>query len=177
LRETVVLQSTFERKHATPDVLADYTHLASNKGEISEQAFAALYGSAYEQVKRANKRPYTINSTLNDLRGTLFGKLLRKAMLGSALKTVADDEPERRLVARKMIEQTVSNMPLRGLAASSGGTLTRGMVEGFAMLANGQLLRGCRKVLRSLPSKKNHVSQHGERRLASSYEECEVNVP
>lgn len=176
LRDTVWLQSSAPVKRTAPEALADYMRLASNKGEISEQAFAALYGSSYEQMRGTSKQPYTSNSTLNDIRGTLFGKILRKAMLGSALKTVANDEPERQLVARKMITETVANMPLRGLAASSGGSLTHGMAEGFAMLANGQFVRGCYKLLRSLPAKKNHISPPPKISSTSSYEDREVKV-
>lgn len=171
LRETVLFQSSFQEKHAISEALAEYTHLASNKGAISEQAFAALYGSSYEWMKRASigQRRYTVNSTLNDLQATFIGKLLHKVMMGASLKMVVDDDPERLLVSRKMIEQTVSNTPLRGLAFSSGGALTLGMMEGFAMLANGQVFQGSRQVLRSLPRRKPRASARKD-----SSHRCEV---
>lgn len=160
LRETILFQASFQDQQAILEVLADYTQLASNQGAISEQAFAALYGSAYEQMRReaSTKKPYTVNSTLNDLQSTLIGKILRKAAVGAALKLVAKDKPERQLVLRKMMGEAITNTPLRGIASSSEGAITLGMAEGLAMLANGQLVRGCRQILRSLPAKKSRNS-------------------
>ena len=177
LRETVTIQTHFQAKQELPEVLTEYTQLESLKGVISEQAFAALYGSGYEQMKNAHPKRYTVNSTLNDMQRTWIGKILRKSSLRRALETVADEDPERRLVARRMLEETVTNMPLRTMAISSGGTMTLGMAEGFAMLANGQFLRGGRQILRSLPAKKNQVSQPDKRRPMLSYEDREVNIP
>jgi beta-glucosidase len=158
LHETIVLQSSFQGQHVQSEALAEYRQLASNKGAISEQAFSALYGSNYEQIKRAaSTKHYTMNSTLNDLQSTWIGKLLRKVSVGAALKMVVDDEPERQLVAMKMMEEIVTNTPLRGMVTSSGGTLTLGMAEGLALLANGKFFQGCSKVLRSLPAKKNQM--------------------
>lgn len=158
LRESVILHSNIQAQPAQSDVLAEYSDLARNQGNISARAFAELYGSIYEQMTGAPTRPYTLNATFNDIQGTLIGKLLRKTIVGAALKSVADDTPERQLVARKMIEETIIHMPLRGLATSSGGRLTLGMVKGFVMLANGQWFRGVRQVLRSLPRKKPAAS-------------------
>ncbi|MBO0781946.1 MAG: glycoside hydrolase family 3 C-terminal domain-containing protein [Ktedonobacteraceae bacterium] len=150
LHERVIVQSNFQAKLEQPKALTEYMQLASNKGAISEQAFAALYGECYEQMKSVSQKSYTLNSTLNDLQGTWIGRLLRKTVVEAALKMVADDKPERQLVARKMLEETVTNTPLRGLAISSGGAMTLGMAEGFAMLANGQFFLGTVQLLRSL---------------------------
>ncbi|HET8845217.1 MAG TPA: glycoside hydrolase family 3 C-terminal domain-containing protein, partial [Ktedonobacteraceae bacterium] len=154
LRQTIIVHSSVPDQLAQPEILARGTRPAHNKGNISARDFIALYGSASEQIADAGQKVYTLNSTLNDLQPTLIGKLLRKVIVGMALKTVARDTPERQLVARKMLEETVTNMPLRGLATSSGGSLTLRMTEGLVMLANGWLLRGSRQVLRSLPRKK-----------------------
>lgn len=153
LRASIVIHSPFQKQDVLSETLAEYTHLASNKGVISEQAFAALYGHAYIQTREISRRPYTINSTLNDLQGTLLGKILRLAIVRTALKMVVDDDPERQFVVRKMIEYTVSHTPLRSLSTSSGGALTYGMVEGLIMLVNGQFLQGCGRIMRSLPRK------------------------
>lgn len=153
LRQTIIIHGQ-QPARPLPDTLVEYTRLATNKGQISQQTFAALYGSEYAEMPTAAARPYTVNSTLNDIQSTFIGKVLRRAMTNAALKSVAQDDPTRRLVTTKMLEETLLNMPLRSLATSSEGALTMGMAEGFVLLANGQFLRGGLKILRSLPKKK-----------------------
>jgi hypothetical protein len=149
-----VLHTSYQELPAQPDILAAYNDLAQNKGDIPAHVFAALYGSTYEQMQNAGQvKPFTLNSTLNDLQGTLIGKILRGAIVKTALKSVANDAPERQLVAWKMLEEVMTNMPLRAMVTSSGGTLTMGMAEGVIRLANGRFARGCWQLLRSLPRK------------------------
>jgi beta-glucosidase len=153
LRQTILVHGQ-QPAGKLPDALVEYTRLASNKGQISQQTFAALYGSAYAEMQVTAAHPYTVNSTLNDIQSTFIGKVLRKSMINAALKGMAHDDPTRRLVTAKMLEETLLNMPLRGLATSSEGVLTLGMVEGFILLANGHFLRGGLRLLRWLPERK-----------------------
>lgn len=153
LSQTIIVHGQ-QPAGTVPAALVEYTQLAANKGQISPQSFAALYGSTYAEMQISAARPYTVNSTLNDIQHTFIGKVLRKSIVKTALKGVAHDDPERRLVTCKMLEETLLNMPLRGLATSSEGALTLGMVEGFIMLANRQFVRGGLKTLHSLSKKK-----------------------
>lgn len=153
LRQTIMVHGQ-QPAGPLPVALVEYTQLATNKGQISRQAFAALSGSAYAEMQAIPARLFTVNSTLNDIQHTFIGKILRTSIVSAALKGVANDDPERRLITCKMLEETLLNMPLRSLATSSEGALTLGMVEGFVMLANGQFLRGGLKILRSLQKKK-----------------------
>ena len=153
LRQTIMVHGQ-QPAGTVPAALVEYTQLAENRGQISQQSFATLYGSTYAEMQAPARRPYTVNSTLNDIQHTFIGKVLRKSTVNTALKGVANDDPERRLVTCKMLEEALLNMPLRGIATSSEGALTLGMAEGFIMLANGQFLRGGLKILSSLPKKK-----------------------
>lgn len=153
LRQTILVHGQ-QPAGKLPDALVEYTRLVSNKGQISRQTFAALYGSTYAEMQVAAAHPYTVNSTLNDIQSTFIGKILRRSMINAALKGMAHDDPTRRLVTAKMLEETLLNMPLRGLATSSEGVLTLGMAEGLILLANGHFLRGWLKLLRSLPERK-----------------------
>lgn len=141
------------RPAEAPDVSAAYAHLVENHGAISDAAFAALSGTPVPQPPTHRRRSYTVNSTLADIKHTLFGRLLYRVTMRSAVRMVVDADPERQLAARQMIARTMSQIPLRGLAASSGGSLTHGMVTAFALFANGRFFRGLRQLLRSLPPK------------------------
>ena len=160
LQESVTIQSTYQGTISpTPEALADYLHLETNRGKITDAAFAELYGRTYPTSQRPDGRPYTVNSTLDDLKGTLVGAILYRVLIRMAVNMTVDVDPERQRLARNMIRRAMPEIPLRSLAASSGGVLTHGMVEGLAMMANGQMLKGSRKLLRSLPPRKQSASQ------------------
>jgi beta-glucosidase len=160
LRKSVLFQSSQQTHITLSNDVAEYLQLAQNKGAISERAFAALYGHAYQSNKQSPYQPYTVNSTLADIKKTLIGRLLYKAMINAGVNTVVDSDPERQLVSRLLIRQTLAHVPLRALANSSGGAFTHGMAEGLARLANGQFLRGISQILRSLPRRKSLHSTH-----------------
>jgi beta-glucosidase len=146
------------RQGASDDALIEYRSLALNHGAISDAAFAALYGPTYRKEAPRRRRPYTINSTLSDIKGTLIGRILYRATMRQAVNVITDSDPERELAARQMVRRTIEDMPLRGLATSSGGAVTYGMMESFVALANGHLLRGALSLLRSLPPSKRSQS-------------------
>jgi beta-glucosidase len=155
LRGSVFFHSSSQPEGSVPsEAVTEYLHLEQNKGNISARAFASLYGHDCGAPTSSPGKPYTVNSTLTDIKGTLVGRLLYKAMINAGVRTIVDSDPERQLVSRLMIRQTLAHVPFRALAGSSGGIFTYGMAEGLAMLANGQLFRGSRQILRSLPRRK-----------------------
>jgi beta-glucosidase len=158
-QETVTVQSTYQGKISpTPEALADYMHLEANRGKITDEAFNTLvYGKAYPAILNESKRLYTVNSTLDDLKRTLIGKIMYSVLISMAMKFTVDADPERQRLARNMIRRVMPEIPLRGLVASSGGVLTHGMMEGLALMANGQIFKGCRILFRSLPPKKQPI--------------------
>jgi len=154
LRETVTVHSTHQEDSADAHgPLADYYQLEVNKGAICDAAFIALYGSASHRRPPPASAQFTVNSSLDDIKGTLIGRVLYWAAARRATRVTVDTAPERQGGARKMMLRTMAELPLRSLGAFSGRMVTRGMAEGLAMLANGQYVYGIGLFLRSLPPK------------------------
>ncbi len=143
---------TDEDETAEDARVADYARLAANKGAISAAAFQALYGATHAGQTPPTHTTFTVNSTLEDIKGTLIGSILYRNAVSRSSRVTVDADPERQRASRKMTLRTMAELPLRSLGAFSGTIVTRNMAEGFAMLANGQYLRGARQVFRSRPS-------------------------
>ncbi|EFH83601.1 glycoside hydrolase family 3 domain protein [Ktedonobacter racemifer DSM 44963] len=156
LKETVTIQSA----DCVPnrlEALADYYQLVTNKGKITDVAFAALYGQPLPTSNETARKPYTANSTLGDIKGTLIGRILYRIIINLAMKANTDGDLERQLATRKMLQRMMAEYPLRSIAISSGGMLTYGMMEGIVMMANRKFFRGVQKMLGSLPKRDRHL--------------------
>jgi beta-glucosidase len=160
LQDTVTVLSPERNGNTTCEVdtvadarVAEYARLATNKGAISATAFQALYGETHAGPLRSRNTMFTVNSTLEDIKGTLIGQILYRNAVRRSTHVTVDADSERQRASRKMTLRTMAELPLRSLGAFSGAIVTRGMAEGFAMLANGQYLRGARQILRSRSSR------------------------
>ena len=91
-------------------------------------------------------RPFTVNSTLSQLRtcflGHLFWMLVKKvASKQFGGEGSADD-------FARMVDAMLEDMPLRQLAMVSGGALTPGIMAGLVDMMNGHTIRGLKKMKR-----------------------------
>ena len=137
LHETVTVHSSYQEDSADArGPLADYYQLDVNKGAISDAAFTALWGSESSRRPPTVRAQFTVNSSVEDIKGTLIGRSLYRALAQRATRVTVDADPERQGGARKMMLRTMAELPLRSLGAFSGRMVTHGMAEGLAMLAN-----------------------------------------
>lgn len=86
-------------------------------------------------------RPFTRESTVGELAGTVVGRLVRRA-LGAAApldRTAGDDE-----TLRLMLERSLEELPLRSVAIFSGGRVRWPLVDAVLALANRQPLAALR---------------------------------
>ncbi len=88
------------------------------------------------------KRPYTINSTLNDFKNTLMGKIIRKLVIKIALKEIKSLSDSMQNLTKKMLDTT----PLRVLAVYGGDAFTMDMALGIVDIVNLKFVKGLRKL-------------------------------
>lgn len=94
-------------------------------------------------VKRPKlKRPYNLNSTLEDLQNTLMGKILARTILKIATKELKDLPENLKNLTQKMLKTT----PLRLLANYGGDAFNFNMAQGIIDIANLKLFKGIRKL-------------------------------
>lgn len=109
----------------------------------SDEQWARRLGRAIPSPTPA--RPFTRESTLGDIGGTLTGRALRGAVLRMA--PVSDDD-RRDPASMALIERSIDELPLRGLAQMSNGRMSWAVVDAVVAFANRRPLRGLGALLR-----------------------------
>lgn len=111
---------------------------------IPKEQFEAVYGKELPPSSRSKDEPYTQNSTVNETRSTMTGKLLArfvKAQVGKASREANES-------SKRMMMASIMDMPLRAMVVMSGGTFTLGLCEGLLLIMNGHLLKGIKRFMK-----------------------------
>jgi beta-glucosidase len=117
---------------------------------FSRGGFAALYGRALPANLPDKPGQYTLNSLLEDIRGSLVGWLLRNIIWGFA-RAANKDDPEGGMA--RQTEYFLKYMPLRMMVMFSSGGIRLDMLEGLLELINGKLLKGIYRLWRAVREK------------------------
>ncbi len=102
--------------------------------DMSDERFFALLGRAPAEPPL---RPFTLNSTLNELRYTRIGRFVFNIIMktySAGNKMDAD--------ARLLFERSTGDMPVRALCALSKGALRKNTARAIVDFVNGKPLRG-----------------------------------
>lgn len=113
--------------------------------DVPDEAFAALYGAPLPPLDRLPGTPHTPNSTFADIQDRPFGRFLARIGRRIAIKMVGGGED-----AAQNADILLGNMPLRALMMLNGQRVTHGMVEGIAMMINGQFFRGLGRMMKKV---------------------------
>jgi len=92
------------------------------------------------------KKPYTMNSTIGEIQGTLIGKILHKTIKSQMKKMFGENESSDAMNA--MIEAMIDELPLRSLVTLSDGVLSNSRALGLIDLMNKRLIRGMYKSIK-----------------------------
>ena len=109
----------------------------------SDEQWARRLGRAIPTPAPA--RPFTRESTLGDIGGTLTGRALRGTVLRMA--PVSDDD-RNDPASMALIERSIDELPLRGLAQMSNGRMSWAVVDAVIAFANRRPLRGLSALFR-----------------------------
>ncbi len=90
-------------------------------------------------------RPFTMNSVIGEMQGTIVGRLLKKALLKNITKMV-DGEANEALA--KMAETMMNQLPFRALVMMSDGAITYNRAIGLLDMMNRKPLRGLFKTIK-----------------------------
>ncbi|MFA7674042.1 MAG: glycoside hydrolase family 3 C-terminal domain-containing protein [Clostridia bacterium] len=106
--------------------------------DIPKKQFEAILGHAVPDSPP--NRPYTINSTINDIQTSFTGRLLTWLMMKKVrhMTDVAKNDENLELMIREMLY----DMPLRSLCLMTGGMFTMIQVEGLVTMMNGRFFKG-----------------------------------
>ena len=150
LKETVYVES-IRKDIETPDYrqsLPVYHEIHKKDFYIEANEFAALYGRNLPDYPPKGAKPYSLNSSLEDLQGTLIGRFIG-FMLKRGLKKhigISDEfDPSYR-----MMWYFVYESPLRTIAMMGGHVISLETIEGVLKISNGKVFSGVLEIIRSL---------------------------
>lgn len=102
---------------------------------VRDEEFAKLFKDEVLPLAPKVKKPYTLNSTLRDIKHTFIGKIIYKKSLEMVEKMNAEDE-----ATKKMFLESALTLPLRGYVMS--GFLSYNNIKGIVAFANRRLFKG-----------------------------------
>ncbi|MCE5236536.1 MAG: glycoside hydrolase family 3 C-terminal domain-containing protein [Eubacteriales bacterium] len=126
------------------ETLSAYARPAGTPLNIPNAEFSALLGRSLPVANRQKGEPFNINSTLKDMDRTLIGKIMLAQVKKMAKGMLGDDVDEGLM---NMFSAMLAEMPIRSIAAMSGGALTPTQGQGLIDIANGRLLTGVKKLM------------------------------
>ncbi|MDO4567264.1 MAG: hypothetical protein Q4B42_08025, partial [Oscillospiraceae bacterium] len=97
--------------------------------EMDYERFVKLLGFTPSEPKT---RPFTLSSTIRELRATFAGKLLWSQLQS----TIGDMQQGASESEKNMMELSLQDTPLRNLVSMSSGLLPRSVADAIVLLAN-----------------------------------------
>ncbi len=122
-----------------------YYSLSRDMLNIPDNQFRAVLG--FEIPNEPSNRPYTINSTIRDIRTSLVGRIIVKLLERTAKKMTGELSKDSESM-KKIIEGMIYDMPLRSLCTMTGGMFSREKVDSIVIMLNGNIIRGLIGILR-----------------------------
>lgn len=134
-----------------------YYDIAS-ASNFTDKQFEAILGREITENHKLKKGEIDMNSTLNDVRFCMFGKIVRWGAFTFSKFALPKNSPK---FLKKMVSESAVVMPFRNLYAMTNGMVSREAVEGLITAFNGKFFRGIGKAikasLRKKPPKKEDV--------------------
>ena len=121
----------------------EYEQTSYRLEDYNTSDFERVYGKILPKKHIQKKRPYSMNSTLEDLKNTWIGKMIAKTILKEGKKQMSDIKEE---WMKEVAEKTLLETPLRMLALFSDGKVSFHMLEGVIDIANLKLIKGMNKL-------------------------------
>ncbi|WP_052310007.1 beta-glucosidase [Methanocella arvoryzae] len=141
-RETIWVEST-RPGVSVPDLRSTagiYYNLPPGNLVVDDESFKAIYGETLPSNIVLEGEPYTINSTLGEVKETFFGRIFFELVHNSARNTLpeAEDGEMQKIMTEKMLE----DLPLRNVLTFSEGKINEQMLEGLLLLINRKPAQG-----------------------------------
>jgi len=115
-----------------------------------DNEWKGLVGEGLLPLNEDKRRPFTLNSTLEDVKKTYFGKILNKSVHKQIKKMFSESDGW----TYNMIEKVAVEQPLRSLVSGAGGVITKEMMIGMLEMINGHYRKGLGLLLKANKQKK-----------------------
>jgi beta-glucosidase len=132
------------------DTAPAYYELPGAPLNVPVEQFKVIYGSKVPSGETDPKAPFTMNSTLSDVRHTVYGKFLLNYFKKEMAK-MGGGEGNKDESTQRMFDAMLYDFPLR---AFSMGNMPLTQIEGIVLMLNRKYHRGIAPLVKSLVFKK-----------------------
>ena len=119
--------------------------------EFSEKQFEVILGRELIDNRPQKKGEIDMNSCLEDVTITLFGKFVKWLAYNFASLALPKKSPK---FLKKMVQLSAIVMPLRSMYTMTGGAVPKEAVEGLIIAFNGKFFKGIGKAIKAMCKKK-----------------------
>lgn len=117
-----------------------YHDLSTREFTVPDEDFVALLGRKLPEKERRPDNPYGANSTIGEIRHRWIGRILYRVVKYIAKKVYFSSSVD--ATALRMVEQAVTDMPLRNLVVNSDGAISFRMMDALILILNKKRLKG-----------------------------------
>lgn len=150
--EILVARSSVDVVEAVTVQIASDDKVTANAGPsgfvADDSEFRAMYGQPLPSMKPV--RPFTRNSTLEDLEATAIGRLLSSVVVREGIKRAAQEFPDPDDATIAMVRAALREGPARGLVLMGGGVVSFETVDLLLDALNGNWSTAARSVVDQL---------------------------
>ena len=143
IKKQIMIDNEEKPQPNTLNTLPSYHQLKNQVFVVGDAEFEKLYGGSLPLSDTRPKRPFTEENTLEDVQGTLVGKLIGMYAAKVVKNTTASQKEQ-----EGMMEAMIREMPFYAMVASGDGMLSESMMYGILDLLNGHLIRGIKEILK-----------------------------
>ena len=115
-------------------------HDIDNSFNPSTDDFKSMYKNDFPSVPPI--KPYTINSTFEELSSTFIGRKMKEVVLKEMSKMFSGDKTESNAPMQLMMESMINEMPFRNLIVLGNGAISEKRALGLLDLMNRKFVRG-----------------------------------
>jgi len=124
--------------------------LSYQKEDYDTKDFINIYQKELPKKHIKPRRPFTLSSTLDDVRSTLLGKIVTSYIIKEGMKTTEQmNEEWMKEIARSTLKET----PIRMLSLFSAGKFPLPLAEGIVDMINLRFLKGLKKIRKNAKEK------------------------
>ena len=140
----VILEKTVTKQDNEIGFNSPYPSAYNDKEyHIEKEDFQKLLGRLLPPKSIIKHRPYTMDSTLEDVKHTILGFIMYRVVLRKAAKLSKRSSND---WMRQAMKKTLAQTPLRVIATMSGGAISLIQMEGLVDLINFRIIRGLGKI-------------------------------
>jgi len=127
--------------------------LSYNQKTYDTSDFNQIYLDVLPPKHIKMKRPFSMASTLDDMRTTWIGRIISSVIIKEGMKTTEQMTEE---WMKEVARQTILETPIRMLALFSGGKFSLLMVEAIVDIVNLKIFKGLKKIRQNTKENKEN---------------------